>query len=157
MGGLTEATGHGRPLILLLCPLARRKAGRWFMSPTQRTLKYLRDHGHRVQVVERWQPQSRRRIDLFGCIDIVGLDVNIFTGKATVTGWQACAGSSIAARQAKVEAECLPAIREWMHAGCGFCVIGWRKLKGKGRQQWFPLIREAILTSDGIEWEEVEL
>ena len=128
------------------------------MSPTQRTLKYLRDHGHRVQVVERWQPQSRRRIDLFGCIDIVGIENQPFSCRVyRMWGWQACAGSSVASRQAKVVAECMPAIREWLLCGCGFAVIGWRKLKGKGRQQWFPLIREANLTSDGIEWEEVEL
>lgn len=129
------------------------------MSPTQRTLKALRDKGHRVQVVERWQPQSRRRIDLFGCIDIVAIERSCpdIAIDYKVWGYQACAGSSVAARQTKVETECLPAIQEWIKSGCGFCVIGWRKLKGKGRQQWFPLVREAELTNTGISWREVDL
>ena len=42
-------------------------------SPTQRTLKELRRLGHVAGVVERWIPQTRRRLDLFGFIDIVAL------------------------------------------------------------------------------------
>ena len=37
-------------------------------SPTQRTLKYLRDKGYTAQVVEHWNAFAKRRIDLFGVI-----------------------------------------------------------------------------------------
>lgn len=46
------------------------------MSPTQRSLKKLRDDGYLTAVVERWNPYARIRQDLFGFIDIVAIKVN---------------------------------------------------------------------------------
>lgn len=42
-------------------------------SPTQRTLRKLRAEGYHVQVVERWVPQARKRVDLWGIIDVVAI------------------------------------------------------------------------------------
>jgi len=42
-------------------------------TPTQRTLAELKRRGWTRQVVEHWQSFSRRRIDLFGVIDVVAL------------------------------------------------------------------------------------
>src|SRR5581483_6625953 len=36
------------------------------MTPTQRTLKLLKEQGYTVRVVERWNPFARKRLDLFG-------------------------------------------------------------------------------------------
>ena len=68
-------------------------------SPTQRTLKMLRDCGWKCQVVERWNSFAKIRIDLFGIIDIVAL-----TDKGIV-GVQATAGSSHSARLKKIKIE----------------------------------------------------
>ena len=45
-------------------------------SPTQRTLKRLRESGEfpLVQIVERWNAFARGRQDLFGIIDLLAID-----------------------------------------------------------------------------------
>ena len=40
------------------------------MSPTARSLRYLRECGHVADVVERWIPRANVRRDLFGVIDV---------------------------------------------------------------------------------------
>lgn len=45
-------------------------------SPTQRTLKVLRDEGWLVAVVEKWNNHVNQRIDLFGFIDIIAIREN---------------------------------------------------------------------------------
>jgi hypothetical protein len=42
-------------------------------SPTQRSLKHLRESGYVCQVVERWNAFAHIRQDLFGWIDIVAV------------------------------------------------------------------------------------
>lgn len=44
------------------------------ISPTQRSLKYLRDQGYIAEVVEHWNAFTKRRHDLFGFVDIVAVD-----------------------------------------------------------------------------------
>jgi len=103
-------------------------------SPTTRTLKHLRDEGWLAQVVERWQPQARRRIDLFGIIDIVAI------GKGRTLGVQATSGSNIVSRINKIkESDALPILKE---SGWYLVVYGWRKLKSRpGGKLWHPDIR----------------
>ena len=43
------------------------------MSPTERTLRLLRDAGLDPWKVERWIPQARKRVDLFGLFDYLAL------------------------------------------------------------------------------------
>jgi hypothetical protein len=42
-------------------------------SPTQRTLKKLKDDGYTVAIVEKWNPFAEIRQDLYGFIDILAL------------------------------------------------------------------------------------
>lgn len=42
-------------------------------SPTQLTLRDLRNDGYSTAVVERWNPYARIRQDLFGCIDVLAV------------------------------------------------------------------------------------
>jgi hypothetical protein len=42
-------------------------------SPTQLTLKWLRDEGYLAEVVEKWLPGINVRKDLWGWCDIVAL------------------------------------------------------------------------------------
>jgi hypothetical protein len=102
------------------------------MTPTARTLRYLRDLGHVPAVVERWNPHARIRQDLFGFLDIVSIE------GANVCGWQACAGSSVAARVAKIRAHPLfPTVARAMKVN----VIGWRMAGQRGkRKRWEPRI-----------------
>jgi hypothetical protein len=43
------------------------------MTPTQRSMAYLKKEGYRVAVVERWNPHARIRQDLFGVIDLLAI------------------------------------------------------------------------------------
>ena len=67
-------------------------------SPTQRTLEHLRKEGWPlVQVVERWNQFAKRRIDLFGFVDVVAFHPE--------RGWllvQATSGSNSCARIKKI-------------------------------------------------------
>ena len=88
-------------------------------SPTQRTLKLLRDEGYLAQVVEKWIPQTKRRLDLFGFIDIMAI-------KGTETlAVQATSSSNISSRVKKIaDSDTVGAVRD---AGWRIEVIGWRK------------------------------
>jgi hypothetical protein len=101
-------------------------------GPTQRTLKYLRGEGFKAEVVEKWIPQAKRRKDLFGFIDVVAIAPN------RIIGVQATSGSNHNARIKKIES--LEESQDWIKAGGEIWVISWRKLKGKGRKQWFPRV-----------------
>ena len=98
------------------------------LSPTQRSLQYLRNQGYTVAVVEKWNPHARIRQDLFGCIDLLA----IRDGETLAI--QACAGSSLSARVKKItDHENLAAVRK---AGWRIEVMAWRKLKSG----WLPKI-----------------
>lgn len=66
-------------------------------SPTQRTLKLLREEGSElVQVVERWNQFAQVRQDLFGIIDVLAVQ-----GK-TVIAVQATSRSNVSDRIKKI-------------------------------------------------------
>ena len=92
-------------------------------SPTQRTLKELRDRGYPlVQVVEKWIAQARKRVDLFGIIDVVAVGDDI-------VGVQCTSYSNVSARVHKItDSPALPVLRK---AGIRVLVHGWRKVKGR--------------------------
>ena len=92
-------------------------------SPTQRTLKHLREAGYLlVQVVERWNPHARIRQDLFGIIDVVAVG-------ADIVGVQATSASNVSKRVTKItESAALPILRK---AGIRIVVHGWAKRKGR--------------------------
>lgn len=92
------------------------------MSPTARTLEHLRREGWTCQVVEYWNAFARRRIDLFGCIDIIAV-----RGDRTI-GIQCTTATHRSHRIAKAKAT--PAIQDWITAGNEMFVIDWRKPKG---------------------------
>jgi hypothetical protein len=91
------------------------------VSPTQRSLKRMRDLGYLVDVVERWIPGACIRKDLWGIADLLCL-----RGKE-ILAVQVTSGSNVSARVKKIaDSENLPIIRE---AGVRLEVHGWRKLK----------------------------
>jgi hypothetical protein len=73
-------------------------------SPTSRTNKLFRSEGYICQIVERWNPHSRTRLDLFGGIDIVCVK----QGEPGVIGIQATSQSNVGKQLLRV--------RKVMHA-----------------------------------------
>lgn len=91
------------------------------MSPTQRSLKLLRERGYMVAIVEHWNPHARIRQDLFGVLDLVAIKQGETLGVQTTTL------SGTGARLSKMaESDAVPKLRE---ANWRLEVHGWRKLK----------------------------
>ena len=104
-------------------------------SPTQRTLKRMRDSGDYklVQVVEHWNPFGRVRQDLFGIGDILGISITGETHLLQVTSY-----SNMNARIKKLEDhESTPHLRD---ADWVLIVEGWKKEKnGRYKSYQFDL------------------
>lgn len=93
------------------------------MTPTQRSLKFLREQGYLAWVVEHWDSFSRRRKDLWGWADILAIRKNeVLAVQVTSTG--------VSARIKKIqESETVGRVRE---AGIRIEVHGHRKnVKGR--------------------------
>lgn len=97
------------------------------MTPTARTLVYLRDLGFRAEVVEKWvKPPGMKgfKKDLFGIVDIVAFR----PGFPKTLFLQVTSSSNIAARKRKAEEvkadDLISASRE-------FWVWGWKKVKNR--------------------------
>lgn len=108
-------------------------------SPTQRSLKHLREGGWSVQVVERWNPYAHVRVDLFGFGDIVAVKAD---GKITMV--QTTSGSHVSHRIEKAKAIAGPLIA-WLLAGGRLVVHGWAKRGARGEVKRWTL-REVELT-----------
>lgn len=79
------------------------------ISPTQVSLKHMRALGYTCQVVEHWNPFANRRVDLFGCIDIVCLSPE------NIVGVQTTSKTNMSARRKKIKEE--PSMALWLEAG----------------------------------------
>ena len=112
-------------------------------SPTQRTIRALKQQGCICGVVERFNafvgPHGIRQ-DLFGFVDVIAL---LPDGIAAI---QCCAGSGHAAHRQKIlENEVAP---EWLKSGGVIQIWSWRKVKkvrGGKLMIWQPrveMIRE---------------
>ena len=98
----------------------RRKMG---VSPTRRTLAWLRSHGYFPGVVEQTLPGTWIKRDLFGCFDIV----------AVKPGFPILAVQTTSTRTAErtVKIEESAAARDWLAAGGAIEVHGWvKRVKG---------------------------
>lgn len=123
-------------------------------SPTQRALKECKALGWEAQVVEKWVPQARKRVDLYGCIDILALaDPHLFIpyGGTPAERWdligiQVTSASNHAARRAKALAE--PRIKHWLQAGCRFEVWSYGRKGAKGKRKLWTLRIEQLNLTD---------
>lgn len=132
---------HGDGSHDLNCPTivaskAKRKKSK---SPTQRTLDELRKRKMSAQVVERWNPHAKVRVDLFGVIDLLAIESNTgnVLGRASILAIQACAGASHAARRDKILAE--PRARQWVEAGGRLELWSWSQRGAAGKQKRWTL------------------
>lgn len=90
-------------------------------SPTERSLKHLREQGYLCEVVERWNSFTRTRKDLFGFIDIIAIKEGETLAVQTTTK------ANMNARVSKIaESEIVGMVRkaEW-----NIHVHGWSKNK----------------------------
>jgi hypothetical protein len=116
------------------------------MSPTQRTMRYFKDLGMKVGIVERFNSHAGPfgiRQDLFFIIDIIGLDP-----EKGVVGIQSC-GQDFAGHMKKICIEHYQETYDWITTpGASLQLIGWRKLKvkrGGKAMKWAPRIIEITL------------
>lgn len=101
-------------------------------SPTQRTLKLLRDLGYHPHIVEKTIPFKFIKVDLYNWIDIVAVHPK---GEG-ILGVQVTSGSNLSARLKKAKGN--PALMCWILNGGILQAHGWRKLKGR----WAADIRQ---------------
>lgn len=113
------------------------------MTPTQRTLRELREQGRVCAIVERWNQHVGAhgiRQDLFGIIDVIALDP-----QRGVVGVQSC-GSAFAAHERTFLEDRAQECIDWLSTpGTVLELWGWRKVKlkrGGKAMRWQPRIRE---------------
>jgi hypothetical protein len=77
-------------------------------NPTARSLAYLRSQGFTCWVTEYWHAFARRRVDLFGIVDILALR------PGEVLGVQTTSAANVSSRVRKIAAsEYAPKLREF--------------------------------------------
>lgn len=121
------------------------------ISPTQRSLKALREDGWTVEVVERWNPYARIRQDLFNFIDMVAIKPG-----HPITGIQVTAAGA-SSRVKKIQAA--PAARLWLLAGGNLLVHSWAKRGPRGKRKVYQCRVIDItmqLLAEGVKGEPVQ-
>tara|TARA_B100000949_G_scaffold67649_1_gene60101 strand:- start:2017 stop:2325 length:309 start_codon:yes stop_codon:yes gene_type:complete len=93
------------------------------VTPTARSLKFLREEGYLPAVVESFNSFTKQRKDLFGFIDILAIKQD------ETLAIQATSRSNISSRVKKIaESETVGAVRE---ANWRIEVWGWAKINGR--------------------------
>lgn len=121
------------------------------LTPTQRTLNALRERGIKPAVVEKFNrfagPHGKRQ-DMFGIIDIIGLDK-----ERGVIGVQST-GTAFSEHNRKLTEEKRQECIDWLSTpGTRLELWGWRKVRRNGRLVMEPRIKEYTLEDfkDGSE------
>jgi hypothetical protein len=98
------------------------------MTPQARAKRHYEALGYTVWIVERWIPQARRRIDLYGMFDLLAITCDM------TVGVQATTGAHVAERVAKMQA--CPHLATWCAAlNREAHVIGFSKRKPRGAKR----------------------
>jgi hypothetical protein len=115
-------------------------------SPTERTLKALREGGAIARVVERWNPYARKRQDLFG------QDIQAIQG-CKLIGVQSTSGAHHADHVTKAITN--PEVAAWLRTGNGFEIWSWAKKGPRGKRKLWQS-RVTQLRLDGSQDKVVE-
>jgi hypothetical protein len=107
------------------------------MSPTQRSLKYLRGMGYQCAVVEKFNSSVKIRQDCMGFGDILACHPNGFIALVQTTS-----GSNLAARRAKILAD--PRAHVWKSAGGMIYLHAWRKVGSRGGVKRWRVAEERL-------------
>jgi len=113
------------------------------ISPTSRTLNYIREQGWLADKVEQFNPYAGKfgqRKDMFGFGDIVAM------GENSIIAIQSC-GQSFSEHHKKITLDeyVAPNALKWIESGGRLILIGWRKVKlkrGGKAMRWKPRIKE---------------
>jgi hypothetical protein len=106
-------------------------------SPSQRALSECRKRDWPCGIVERYCSFTKRRHDLFGCIDLIALD-----GGRGALGIQVTSGSNHSARVKKTLEE--PRILKWLQKGNRYEVWSYAKRGTAGKRKLWQLRIEAV-------------
>ena len=109
-------------------------------SPTSRSLDMLREIGYTCQVVEYYHHPSKKRRDLFGCIDIVAAHPDL-----GILGVQATSGSNHSARFKKA---CRCPVYNWLKGGAHLQVWSWQKRGKVGQKKLWGLRVQQVTLKD---------
>lgn len=109
------------------------------MSPTERSLKNLRESGWTVARVEYWNAFCKRRVDVWKFGDLLACKPD---GKPTLI--QTTSGSNVSSRIQKAKDNAGP-LTAWLLAGGRLVVHGWAKRGGRGEAKHW-VMREVELT-----------
>lgn len=117
-------------------------------SPTQRSLAHLKASGYCAQVVERFNPYAKVRIDLFGFIDIVAIrSSNIREGiDEQILAVQTTSRDNMNARVQKILL--IPEAKIWLKAGGLIVVHGWALGGAVGKRKLWTLKEKNITLQD---------
>jgi len=111
-------------------------------SPTRRSLLLLRKHGYTAQVVERYNPYAKVRIDLFGFIDICCIK----NGEQGVVGVQTTSASGLSARYKKILG--IPEAKIWLATGNRILLHGWAKKGPRGKRKLWSTVERWMTLED---------
>ena len=112
-------------------------------SPTQRSLRALRERGYSAAVVERWNPYAKIRQDLFFWIDIVAVRAD----EPGVLGVQTTSGANAGARLKKARGN--GALLAWLLAGGRLVIHAWAKRGARGeRKVW--TVKEIVVRVEDL-------
>lgn len=103
------------------------------MTLNNRSLNLLRNDGYTAQVVERYNVYAKRKVDLFGVIDIVAISPH----QNGVLGVQVTSKGNIYHRAKKVRQNRNMAV--WLAAGNMFEIHGWYKEKNRWKVKRIPI------------------
>lgn len=97
-------------------------------SPTQRSLRHLRDNNWTAEITEHWNPFAHIRHDLFGFCDILAIS----PGRGFLAV-QTTSAVNFNKRVGKVKAE--PKAGLWLASGGRIQVHGWSKKGPRGKRK----------------------
>ena len=112
-------------------------------SPAARSLELLREMGYQAQVVEYFHGPSRKRRDLFNCIDIVAAHPEL-----GILGVQATTGAHHSERFKKAS-RC--PVRAWLAGGAHLQIWSWTKKGKQGQRKLWCVRVQQVLLKDLLE------
>jgi hypothetical protein len=108
------------------------------MSPTSRTLTFLRRQGYLADVVERFIPDLQHKKDLFGVADVLA----IHPRDRLVLLVQATTRAHLADRSKRIQAR--PESAQLLRAGVRVEIWGWGQRDGHWQVLRVPITLEAL-------------
>lgn len=103
------------------------------MTPLARSLRWLKENGYTAQKVEHWNSWAKRRVDLFGFVDILAMRED----ERGVTAIQVTTRSNASKRESKLRG--IGAV--WLFLRCGnrIYIHAWAKCGARGKRKTWQL------------------